>query len=293
MYLLLIRHGESVDNVAGLYAGSRDSPLTNHGVLQAKRLGAYLAEQRASIGPIKLVFASNLKRAVRTAEAVAEAQQAVLQVVQLPGLREKDFGSSEGTKYGARDYAGKLKPVVVQSDAESRDSMHIRINQFLDAHLDPVMKTYASDEVAVAIVSHGIILNVLFGALGKRYSVKAVPFALKAGSGAQPSQGVTWSNTGVMRIKVEPKKVTISSPQTIRSIAATSSNVGSTALADSHPAAVQLTIKDTNNVDHLQGLKKTRGGIGSAGSDSRQRTIDSFFGSATKKRKREEPEARR
>ncbi|KAM3468559.1 hypothetical protein MY5147_007828, partial [Beauveria neobassiana] len=43
MRLLLIRHGETVDNVAGIFAGVRDSALTTHGVLQAGRLGGHLA----------------------------------------------------------------------------------------------------------------------------------------------------------------------------------------------------------------------------------------------------------
>ncbi|KAI0593325.1 phosphoglycerate mutase-like protein [Biscogniauxia sp. FL1348] len=294
MYLLLIRHGESIDNVAGLYAGSRDSPLTNHGVLQASRLGAHLAKQRSSIGPIRHIFSSNLKRAVRTAEAVADAQQPShipeageqlppLRVVQLPELREKDFGSAEGTKYGT----------MKSDDAESRDAMSTRISQFLRAHLDPIIHRYASEEVAVVIVSHGIILNILFHKLTKRYQVNDPPLsALKADKGAQPGPTVSWSNTGVLQIKIEPKEATVSSQPSAGSKATSSSAEGPTALADAHLPAVQLTVRYTNNLDHLQGLKKTRGGIGSASFDSRQRTMESFFGPAAKKRKREEPDER-
>jgi len=49
MRLYLIRHGETVDNVAGLYAGMKDSPLTNHGVEQIKRLGSYVKPMGARI----------------------------------------------------------------------------------------------------------------------------------------------------------------------------------------------------------------------------------------------------
>src|ERR1700761_205792 len=68
MKLYLIRHGETVDNVAGLYAGSRDSTLTNHGVEQTERLGEYLARNGVKFTH---VFASPLSRAYKTAEAVA------------------------------------------------------------------------------------------------------------------------------------------------------------------------------------------------------------------------------
>lgn len=46
-----------------------------------------------------------------------------------------------------------------------------------------------------------------------------------------------------------------------------------------------MTVQFINNVDHLSGLKKTRGGIGSAKFDARQRPVTAFYSPATKKRK--------
>lgn len=46
---------------------------------------------------------------------------------------------------------------------------------------------------------------------------------------------------------------------------------------------LHLVVKAVNSQEHLKGLKKTRGGIGSLKHDSSQKTVDSFF----KKRKRE------
>lgn len=71
MRLLLIRHGETVDNVAGVYAGSRDSALTAHGVLQAGRLAAHLAEHVE----VDRMFSSDLQRAAITAQAILDAQK--------------------------------------------------------------------------------------------------------------------------------------------------------------------------------------------------------------------------
>src|ERR1700759_2039622 len=64
MRLFLIRHGETVDNVAGLYAGTLDSALTNHGVEQANRLGEFFTQNEVIFSHI---FASPLSRAFRTA----------------------------------------------------------------------------------------------------------------------------------------------------------------------------------------------------------------------------------
>ncbi|RYP85942.1 hypothetical protein DL769_000879 [Monosporascus sp. CRB-8-3] len=273
MYLLLIRHGESVDNVAGLYAGSRDSPLTNHGVLQARRLGAHLTKRQDVIGPIKKIFTSNLQRAYRTAEAVADAQsstdrgvteaQTHLEVVRLPELREKDFGSSEGKKFGAGIAASR---VDARSDSETRDSMIIRVDRFLDVHLAPVVDEYVAEDVAVVVVAHGIILGVLLRELLSRYSTKQLDLV-------HGEIIAAWSNTGVLQAKIEQASGEPTSSEQSR-----------------HRGALKFTVQLTNNVDHLQGLKKTRGGIGSAKFDSRQRTMDSFFIPPSKKRKLDEDE---
>jgi len=40
---------------------------------------------------------------------------------------------------------------------------------------------------------------------------------------------------------------------------------------------LSLVVKAVNSQEHLKGLKKTRGGIGSLKHDSNQKTVDSFF----------------
>ncbi|KAI0407114.1 histidine phosphatase superfamily [Xylaria palmicola] len=265
MRLLLIRHGESVDNVAGLYAGSRDSALTSHGVLQTKRLGASIASRCATIGPIRHLFASNLKRAFQTAEAIADACRpqdgdpallATLDVTRAEELREKDFGLSEGKKFSHKDK---------EDGAESSESMRLRIGTFLDRHLSPVINQLAAENATVVVVAHGIILNVLLKALLSRYPPRpASPLLMGERLGSEFL--APWSNTGVLQARLELSGSN-ASPQL------------------DNTKMIHMTVEYTNNVDHLQGLKKTRGGIGSAKFDSRQRTMDSFFTPASKKRK--------
>ncbi|KAI1753677.1 histidine phosphatase superfamily [Xylaria castorea] len=264
MRLLLVRHGESVDNVAGLYAGSRDSPLTNHGVLQAKRLGAHIASRRAIIGPIRHLFASNLQRAYQTAEAIADACESqdsdaisvTLDVIRVEELREKDFGSSEGKKFGTREN---------DDGSESPVSMRLRIDLFLDHHLSPIIDQLAAENATVVVVAHGIILNVLLKALLSRYPFKSASSLLMEERPGSEYQA-PWSNTGVLQASLEPSSS--NAPLQLHSV-----------------QMVYTKVELTNNVDHLQGLKKTRGGIGSAKFDSKQRTMDSFFTSASRKRK--------
>ncbi|KAI2624536.1 phosphoglycerate mutase-like protein [Hypomontagnella submonticulosa] len=301
MRLLLIRHGESVDNVAGLYAGSRDSALTNHGVLQIKRLGTHLAKRQGSIGPIKHIFTSDLQRAYQTANAIAKAFAEVqnpsstsvseaqkLVVSQLPELREKDYGSSEGKKYGVKTESFTRN--LTQSDSESHESMKARVTRFLDSHLLPIIDAHVSDDMAVAIVAHGIILGVFLKALLERFPPRPAASTSQNGGRERLPEFTAWSNTGVLQAKLELDE----GEQTLHSRSKTASRVSPVSPGDdirsldTRKKALRLTIELTNNLEHLEGLRKTKGGIGSAKFDSRQRTMDSFFSSASKKRKLEE-----
>jgi 2,3-bisphosphoglycerate-dependent phosphoglycerate mutase len=149
--------------------------------------------------------------------------------------------------------------------------MKIRIDRFLDTHLSPAIDAHASENVTIVVVAHGIILNVLVRALLARFPT---------GTPISPADYLAaWSNTGVLQAKVGP------SNNTTRAAA---HEEGSPASESTQRPGLTFVIQSTNNVDHLQGLKKTRGGIGSAKFDSRQRTMDSFFTPASKKRKLED-----
>ena len=61
--LILVRHGESTANAAGLLVGRLDAPLTDRGVAQAETLGPVL-------GSVSRVISSPLARARATATAL-------------------------------------------------------------------------------------------------------------------------------------------------------------------------------------------------------------------------------
>ncbi|KAK7948143.1 uncharacterized protein PG986_009029 [Apiospora aurea] len=269
-------------------AGSRDAPLTNHGVLQAKRLGDHLVSRAPEIGRITHIFTSNLQRAYKTAEAVANAQArssddaelVIADVTQLTELREKDFGSSEGKRFGSKANDAAVR--AAESDAETREAMMVRVNRFVDVHLLPVFEAGATKDVTVLIVAHGIILNSLLRALATRF-----PSAINEAPG---DSHAAWGNTGVLQARVQAVKSRTSTGKTLAETTTEGSRnfLGS---PESRPSAsttkFTVSVQFTNNVDHLNGLKKTRGGIGSAQFDSRQRTMDTFFTSASRKRKAE------
>jgi broad specificity phosphatase PhoE len=90
--LILIRHGETLHNVAGIAQGWNDSALSDRGREQAARV----AERLAAMQPTAL-YSSPLGRAMSTAEAIAKATG--LEVQTLDDLREMNYGGWEGRSF--------------------------------------------------------------------------------------------------------------------------------------------------------------------------------------------------
>ena len=87
--LLLVRHGETDWNRDGRVQGHADTPLNEAGRAQVRLLADRLVDE-----PFDAVYSSDLSRARETAEILAAGLG--LDVVELPELREKNFGSWEG-----------------------------------------------------------------------------------------------------------------------------------------------------------------------------------------------------
>ncbi|KAF2792538.1 phosphoglycerate mutase-like protein [Melanomma pulvis-pyrius CBS 109.77] len=335
MKLFLIRHGETVDNVAQVYAGSRDSALTNHGYQQATRLGLHFNALGLCFTHI---YSSHLQRAAKTAGLIREAQTRPLlyegaatvvpDIVQLPVLMERDFGFYEGKKWYEKPLESKVgseqslehKKAVGFVDIESKDSMAQRVDAFLDGHLLPLLDTLTgSTDQAVAVVSHGIILSVLWKRLLLRLPPKSVSFSpeLSVAPRVSLEHLGAWSNTGYlelhMKLSTQTPNTTQNPLESTVSVNTISQNDNATVVIrhlnaqqitqsdadtkeqDRSDASIQHTasatqapssklapewtavIQTVNGKAHLKGLKRTRGGVGSARHDASQKSIDGFF----------------
>jgi len=87
--LILIRHGESTLNAAGLLAGRVDADLTENGEKQARATGAVL-------GTVAELRASSLRRAQRTAHLLGTEQTPEID----DRFIEVDYGVVDGTPLG-------------------------------------------------------------------------------------------------------------------------------------------------------------------------------------------------
>jgi broad specificity phosphatase PhoE len=90
--LLLLRHAQSMWNEAGRWQGWADPPLSVLGEQQIQRAAGHLA----GAPPFDLVVSSDLLRARRTAELLAEALGQPGAPAVEPGLREYNIGAWSG-----------------------------------------------------------------------------------------------------------------------------------------------------------------------------------------------------
>jgi broad specificity phosphatase PhoE len=91
--LLIVRHAQSVWNAAGRWQGWSDAPLSELGIEQATQAGKALAA--GGLQPTE-VACSDLARARRTAELIAEQLGYNRPVTLQPALREHDVGEWNG-----------------------------------------------------------------------------------------------------------------------------------------------------------------------------------------------------
>ena len=227
-------------------------------------------------------------------------------------LREQDFGFYEGkpfhskpriwNKPGKDASADPNRHEPGFQDVESKAAMGLRMDSFLDQHLLPLLRnTSAGDGLQIAIVSHGIILSRLWKCLLNRFGAQNVRLST---SSSMPNKHFTslehlgaWSNTGYLELDIssprtKPQldsleaKVRCTVPEDSVAVAKvneptdyrTSGHTSTTAILEGW----KMVVRSINNTDHLKGLKRTGGGVGSSKYDEGQKTIETFF-----KRRRE------
>jgi broad specificity phosphatase PhoE len=105
MHLLLIRHGESEGNTEMRLQGQGEYPLTERGLRQSR-----LVAERLRHLSLAALYSSPINRARLTAAAIGEV--AGLEVAELPGVREYDFGELSGMTY--RELVEKHPEIVEQ-----------------------------------------------------------------------------------------------------------------------------------------------------------------------------------
>ena len=90
--LYLIRHGQSAGNAEGRFGGHSPTPLSKLGEEQARITAQQLAREK-----IDVIYSSDLLRAVKTAEPLAELLD--LPIIKTDAFRERKVGVLEGLTF--------------------------------------------------------------------------------------------------------------------------------------------------------------------------------------------------
>jgi broad specificity phosphatase PhoE len=181
--LLLVRHGQSEWNAAGLLQGQiAHVPLTELGHRQAVAAAAELAAGQ----PPEALISSDLRRAVQTAEHCAA--RTGLPVTTTPALREQGYGVLEGRPSRELwDLVDWTDPHWSAEGGESLAQLYARVAGYLATLLaDPPAPV-------VALVTHGD-------------TIRAAQ-AVVAGVGPGELPAVTPPNGSVTRLVLEGARV--------------------------------------------------------------------------------------
>lgn len=155
--LLLVRHGESTWNAQSRWQGHADPPLSPFGEQQAEDA----AERLAEIATIGAVWASDLIRARRTAELIAD-RLGVGPVRDEPRVRERDVGSWSGLTRDEieEQWPGYLAARRSPPDFESDAALLTRVR----AGLSAIVERNGPGDVLV--VTHGGVVRTIERSLG-------------------------------------------------------------------------------------------------------------------------------
>jgi len=158
--LYLVRHGETVDNVAQILQGQTPGKLNDKGIAQAEEVAKKMANDH-----IDVFISSDLYRSMQTCEIIAQphfqeesGKSLKEEIITTPLIRERDWG----------DFTGKFIPSLPKDpkdwpdNIESLEKMKSRAQNFLTW-----LKVTYPDKTILA-VGHGIINKAIQSVYFKR-----------------------------------------------------------------------------------------------------------------------------
>ncbi|MBE5839751.1 histidine phosphatase family protein [Butyrivibrio sp.] len=158
MILLIIRHGESEADILDVHEGRADFELTKKGHEQASAMANYVT------GNYRLtrIYASTLKRAAQTAKHLSDESGIAIEYE--PDLMEFNNGMLAGL---SREDADRLYPYIENlpiDQAVYGQESKVDFRSRAEKVLQRVLSENGPESV-IAIVTHGGMVNQLYGAM--------------------------------------------------------------------------------------------------------------------------------
>lgn len=153
--IILIRHGQTDWNIQMRYQGSKDIPLNNTGIAQARLLARRMKNEA-----VNKVYSSGMKRANEFGKIVFGS----VEIEHVPGLREISFGIFEGMTY---DEIMKAHPDIYSEWVKDPMNLAVPGGEDLKSFGKRVLTAFnavadsAGRDECLAIVTHGGAISVI------------------------------------------------------------------------------------------------------------------------------------
>ncbi|XP_022751296.1 phosphoglycerate mutase-like protein 4 isoform X3 [Durio zibethinus] len=158
--IIVVRHGETAWNANGRIQGHMDVELNEVGRQQA----ALLADRLSLEPEISAIYSSDLKRALETAETIAE-RCGKFEVIKDPDLRERHLGDVQGLLFreaakvcpeAYSAFSSRRTDQVIPGGGESLDQLYYRAT----SSLQRIGQKHTGERVVV--VTHGGVIRALY-----------------------------------------------------------------------------------------------------------------------------------
>jgi broad specificity phosphatase PhoE len=195
--LLLVRHGESTWNVAGRWQGQADPPLSELGERQAMAAAAAVAD------PPDAIWTSDLARALRTAELLAQPHGLVVRAD--ARLRERDVGVWSGL---TRAEIEERWPgwIAARRSPEGFEGDEALAGRALDALRD--VAAAAAPGATCFVVTHGGVIR----AVERHHGAQPEPVPNLGGRWLTSVPGDDGFSLGERRLLIDPDDIEVTVP---------------------------------------------------------------------------------
>lgn len=154
MKVIIVRHGQTDENIKKTIAGQAvNSTLNETGVLQAKKLGHHLKNEK-----IDVAYASDQIRAAHTAEHILEFHPSVTLIKDV-NLRERHYGEFEGQPADTAKIAAEQSGLPFEFFRPVGGESHHDVFERIGGFFDGLFKKHKDE--TVLIVSHGRAISLL------------------------------------------------------------------------------------------------------------------------------------
>lgn len=153
MKIIIIRHGQTIQNAKKIIQGQSEGFLSKKGKKQVNLLGKALRNEQ-----IGTIYTSDLIRTLETAKAI-QKHHSHLKLIKDKRLRERYFGKYENKPF-SKDFDWNNLPKYIESD----EQILFRAKSFFK----DLKKNHKNDNKTIVLVTHGGMKRILHLMLQER-----------------------------------------------------------------------------------------------------------------------------